>query len=123
MYIQAQFDAELSRMAEVMSFFCDSYKLTDTDIQYLTQKKYIRQVDPETFPEEVICNVVITCKDYMTAHVVFAQPDFQIPMECYEEPFLNQTLLDGMKAHGGLRLQCDIPLRDEGLRMEMVYEG
>jgi len=122
MYIQAQFDAELSRMAEVMSFFCDDYALTDSDIQYLIQKKYIRQVDPETFPASVSCNVVITCKDYITAHVVFSQPDFHVPEECYDEPFLNQTLLEGEKNHGGLWLQCDIPLRDEALRMEMIYE-
>jgi hypothetical protein len=123
MYIQAHFDAELSRMAEVLSFFCDEYTLTDSDIQYLTHKKYLRQVDPETFPAEVVCNVVITCKDYMTARVTFSQPDFTIPYECYETPFLNQTLLDGEKEHGGLWLMCEIPLKDTGLRMELAYEG
>ena len=100
MEINAQFDAESSKISEKIIFSCEHFELTQNDIAELKKKKLISYIVEETLPRILPCQVLIFIENSIKARVIFFNPRFALPLEVFDEPFLNKNLIERCKTNG-----------------------
>jgi len=94
MEINAQFDAESSKISGKIIFSCERYELSQEDIAEMKKKKLISYVNEDTLPRTITCQVLIFIEDAYKARVMFFDPRFVMPLEVFEDPFLNKNLIE-----------------------------
>lgn len=100
MQLDAQFDAESSKISEKIIFSCENFELTHSDIAELKKKKLISYVMEETLPRIIPCQVLIFIENPYKARVMFFNPRFVLPLEVFDETFLNKNLIERCKTNG-----------------------
>lgn len=123
MHLHAIYDKEASIMAEKLTFYCEKYELTRQDIMELKNKKLLKFVKWDDLPETISCQVLIHCEGINKAKVIFFNPSFELPKECFDQEFLNKDLLEWHQRYWGLRVEFMIPLGDKGIQLTFSYES
>jgi hypothetical protein len=100
MQLNAQFDAESSKISEKIIFSCENFDLSHEDIAELKKKKLISYVMEETLPRTIPCQVLIFIENSNKAKIMFFNPRFVLPLEVFDEPFLNKNLIERCKTNG-----------------------
>ncbi|MEI6118940.1 MAG: hypothetical protein WCP92_07110 [bacterium] len=100
MEINAVFDAESSKISEKIIFSCENFELTHDDITELKKKKLISYIAEETLPRIIPCQVLVFIENSTKARVIFFNPRFALPLEVFDEPFLNKNLIERCKTNG-----------------------
>ena len=100
MEINAQFDAESSKISEKIIFSCEYLELTHDDIAELKKKKLISYVNEDDLPRIIPCQVLVFFERSNKARVMFFNPRFQLPSEVFKNEFLNKNLIDRCKTNG-----------------------
>ena len=100
MEINAIFDAESSKISEKIIFSREEFKLTHDDIADLKKKKLISYIVEETLPRIIPCQVLVFIENSTKARVMFFNPRFVLPLEVFDEPFLNKNIIDRCKTNG-----------------------
>lgn len=100
MLLNLQFDPEASKIASKIIFSCEDYELTREDITELKKDKILKYIQEEYFPEKISCQVLLFLESAKEAKIVFFNPDFILPKEILEEPFLNQHLIQQCEKNG-----------------------
>ena len=100
MLLNLQFDPEASKISNKIIFSCEHYELTREDITELKKDKILKYIQEETFPEKIQCQVLMFLENPRQAQIIFFNPDFILPEEILEEPFLNQHLIQQCKKNG-----------------------
>ena len=100
MEIHVEFDAESSKISEKIIFSCEEFELTHDDIADLKRKKLISYVVEETLPRRIPCQVLVFIENSNRARIVFFNQRFVLPLEVFDEPFLNKNLIDRCKTTG-----------------------
>jgi hypothetical protein len=100
MEINAQFDAESSKISEKIIFSCEEFELTHSDITELKKKKLVSYIVEETLPRIIPCQVLVFIENPYKARVMFFNPRFVLPLEVFDEPFLNKNLIERSKTNG-----------------------
>ena len=100
MEINAQFDSESSKISEKIIFSCEHFELHQDDITQLKKKKIISYVVEETLPRIIPCQVLIFIENGNKTRIIFFNPKFILPLEVFDEPFLNKNLIDRCKTNG-----------------------
>lgn len=122
MLLNLQFDPEASKISNKIIFSCEHYELTREDITELKKDKILKYIQEECFPEKISCQVLLFLESTKEAKIVFFNPDFILPEEILEEPFLNQHLIQQCKKNGWFRLEFLMPLDKKGIEMNFSYE-
>ena len=100
MEINAQFDAESSKISEKIIFSCENFELHHEDIIELKKKKFISYVNEETLPRIIPCQVLIFFEYGSKARIMLFNPRFVLPQEVFDDPFLNKNLIERSKTNG-----------------------
>jgi len=117
MEINAQFDSESSKISEKIIFSCEHFELHQDDITQLKKKKIISYVVEETLPKITPCQVLIFIENGNKTRIIFFNPKFILPLEVFDEPFLNKNLIDRCKTNGWFWMECTIPLYDKAIKL------
>ena len=120
MYIHAHYDPETSQMLEKMTFSCEKYELRREDLIDLAQRKILR-LKGDDLPEIIPCELLIHFESFKEAKLIFYNPEFQLPAEVCEEPFLNKQLIDWCEKNGGFWMELMVPLNDGGITFTFEY--
>lgn len=100
MLINAQYSAESSNLSEKLIFLCERYDLTREDIKELKSKKLLKFINEDDLPKAIPCQVIVHCETYRKAKLTFFNPRFNLPLEVYNEPFLNKDIIESSKRNG-----------------------
>jgi hypothetical protein len=100
MEINAVFDTESSKISDKIIFSCEEFDLTRDDITDLKKKKIISYVVEETLPHTIHCQILIFIENSTKAKIMFFNPKFVLPLEVFDEPFLNKNLIDRSQKNG-----------------------
>lgn len=100
MEINAQYDLRASELSGKLAFYCNRFELNREDMKELRKKKLVKGVDPDSLPKTIPCQVLVYCENYRQAKVVFFNPEFPLPEECYENHLLNQELIEWSRKYG-----------------------
>lgn len=92
MDINVEYDSDSSKMLEKLTFSCDKFELSRKDVIKLRDKKKLK-IKGDDFPEIVPCQVFVHFENFKEAKVIFLNPEFELPSEIYDEPFLNKDLI------------------------------
>lgn len=121
MYIKAYYDHEATLLSEKLTFFCDMFEITPADIEILKKKKVLNLVKWDDLPSSISCQVLMQMEssNMKVLYMKFMNPSFELPLECFDEPFLNRDLLARNDEHGGFWLECAIPLHNKYFHIEL----
>ena len=97
MQLNAQFDSESSKMSQKLIFSCEDFELRREDIAQLKKKKLIGYVNEDDLPDVIPCQVLVFIEHLNKAQVTFFNPKFPLPLEVFDDPFLNKDLIERSK--------------------------
>ncbi len=112
MEINAQFDAESSKISEKIIFSCEHFELTHEDIAQLKKRKLIAYIQEDDLPDSIPCQVLIFIENFNKAKVMLFNPRFDLPPQVFENAFLNKDIIQRCKTNGGFRMEFIVPLHD-----------
>ena len=118
MEIRVEFDQESSKISEKIIFSCEGFELHHNDITELKKKKFISYVVEETLPRVIPCQILVFIENSNRARIVFFNQRFVLPLEVFDEPFLNKNLIDRHKTNGWFRMEFTIPLHNKHIKLD-----
>ena len=122
MEINAQFDAESSKISEKIIFSCEIFELKRENITDLKKKKLISHIQEDDLPPRIDCQVLIFFENSNKAKVMFFNSNFILPLKVFDEPFLNRDLIDRSKKNWGFWMEFTIPLYDKWIQFTFSYK-
>ena len=121
MYIKAYYDHDATLLSERLTFFCDEFTLSHEDIATLKKHKVMNLVKWDDLPASIPCQVILQMEsnNMKVLNMKFMNPTFEMPLACFDEPFLNRDLLAWHIEHQGFWLECAIPLHNKYFHIDL----
>ena len=123
MHLSTLFDPQASEISGNLTFYSERFELSREDIEELKEKKLVRLVETEYLPKMIPYQVLAQCEGVTRTKITFFNPNFVLPQEVYDDPFLNRDLIEGSDRHGGFWLEVTVPLKDSGIELGFSYES
>lgn len=125
MYIKAYYDHEATLLSEKLTFFCDEFEITQEDITAMKKNKVLNLVKWDDLPKSIPCQVLLQMEsnNMKAFSMKFMNPSFVLPLECYDEQFLNRDLLAWSADHGGFWLECVVPLHNKFFEIDLSIKA
>ena len=121
MYLSAPYDPHASKLSEKLTFYTEKFELQREDIMNLKKKKLLKLVEPESLPETITCQTLIYHENFQKVKIILFNHTFLLPIECYDEPFLNKDLIDWSEKNGGFWIEFFIPHDYEGINLDFIF--